>query len=132
MLIVAGGCLYLSQTGEQYVDSQSPDSGCLYQIVLTVGQPQQHSDAHQLRLVLKNNLKCHMYSSVKLRRSLGSVKGELKLTGSCANACGRMEDSVSQALVCSVGCCSFCSAAFSGPLKTSDQNWITYIVHKHK
>ena len=47
---------YLSQTGEEYIDSQSPDSRGLYHIVFTVGQPQQHSDTHQLGLVLKKKM----------------------------------------------------------------------------
>lgn len=125
VLIVTGRCPYLSQTGEQYVDSQSPDGCSLHQIVFTVGQPQQHGDAHQLGLILKDNITRHTDTSMKLKNKQEN-KG--KLTGSCAKACGRMEESVSQALVCSVGCCSFCSAPFSGPLKTSDQNSTTYIM----
>jgi len=124
------GCPYLSQTGEQDVDSQSPDGRRLHQIVLTVGQAQQHSDAHHLGLVLKKEkAKHHTYGFTTLGVSrVGTIQEEL--TGSCAKACGRMEDSVSQALVCSVGCCSLCSAAFRGPLNTSDQNRTTCIVHK--
>lgn len=48
------------------------------------------------------------------------------LTGSWLNACGRMDESVSHALVCKVGCCSFCKAPMSGPVNISDQNCTTY------
>ena len=54
-------CSHLSQTGEQYVDSQSPDGCSLHQIVFTVGQPQQHGDAHQLSLILKKKKKKQHY-----------------------------------------------------------------------
>lgn len=43
---------HLSQTREQDVNSQSPDSCRLHQIVLNVGQAQEHSDAHQLDFIL--------------------------------------------------------------------------------
>lgn len=118
---------YLSQTGEEYVDSQSPDSCGLYHIVFTVGQPQQHSDTHQLGLVLKK--KRHCVSRVGPHEAwYERIRNWGELTGSCAKTCGRMEDSVTQALVCSVGCCSFCSAPFRGPLKASDQNCTTFIM----
>lgn len=53
LLIAARQRPYLSQTREQYVDSQSPDGCRLHKIVLTVGEPQQHGDAHQLGFVLQ-------------------------------------------------------------------------------
>lgn len=51
-----------------------------------------------------------------------------QLTGSFLKACGNMDERVSHALVCRVGWCSFCRAVVSGPLNTSDQNWITCII----
>lgn len=56
---------------------------------------------------------------------------KVKLTGSCAKACGKMEDSASQALICTLLCCSFCKALFRGPLKMSVQNCTTYIRSSH-
>lgn len=65
-MLLSGQSPYLSQTREQYVDPQSPDGRRLHQVVLTVGQPQQHGDAHQLGLVLKNK---QYTSHVQLREA---------------------------------------------------------------
>ena len=46
------GVVYLSETGEDYVDSQGSDSCCLHQGVVAVGEPQKNCDAHHLCLVL--------------------------------------------------------------------------------
>ena len=43
---------YLSEAGEQDVDPQGPHCRRLHQGVLTVGQAQQHRDAHHLDLIL--------------------------------------------------------------------------------
>lgn len=43
-----------------------------------------------------------------------------------------MEDSVSHALVCNVGCCSFCKAPIKGPVRTSDQNCTTCTKHPQR
>ncbi|TNN63464.1 hypothetical protein EYF80_026314 [Liparis tanakae] len=115
------GCPYLSQTGEQDVDAQSPDGRRLHQV---------RPSSTVMHIIWVLSLKRKSQTSHLRILSVGGV-GTIReeLTGSCAKACGRMEDSVSQALVCSVGCCSLCSAAFRGPLSTSDQNRTTYIMH---
>ena len=69
-------CPYLSQTGEQYIDSQSPDGCSLHQIVFTVGQPQQHSDAHQLGLVLKSN----STHTASMKFSISCIETEAELS----------------------------------------------------
>ena len=73
VILVTGSWSYLSQTGEQDVDSQSSDSCYLHQIVLNVGQSQQHGDTHQLRLVLKNSI---TYTTMRLGTGWAKQTGD--------------------------------------------------------
>lgn len=118
-------CPHLSQTREQYVDTQSPDRCGLQQIDFTVGHPQQDGDAHHLDLVLIKANKSHVTRAALHTASTNGPHQIKELTGSRAKACGRMAASVSQALVCSMRCSLSCSALFRGPVKTSDQNRTT-------
>lgn len=66
---VAGCCAaaaltHLSQTGEQDEHSQSPNRCSFHLMVLTVGQSQQHGDAHHLRLLLQSDTACQKTPAV--------------------------------------------------------------------